>query len=177
MSMWHRGNKEIVKVVINYGCSSIGEHAFEGCTNLREVVFPRSKIILRRGCFKNCLSLKEIDIPNISNICPSAFENCISLEKVFLPDTISNIYTKAFSNCRSLQEVDCAPKSEYGWNTLHIYPRVFEKCISLEKLEIYKGYLDNKAFIDCANLKEIYNHYRFGENIKFEKCDAKVICV
>lgn len=170
-----RGNEEIVKVVINEGCTEIGENAFEGCVNLREIIFPQNRILLRRCCFKDCTSLREIRIPDIANICPGAFENCLSLQKVSLPSSISNIYSKSFKDCRLLSDVNFGHKSSSSWSTVMVYPRVFENCESLKTLEIYQGYIDNKAFINCSNLKTIYNHYRWHDDKKFEKCDAKVI--
>lgn len=170
-----KDNEKIVKVVINNGCTEIGEGAFEGCVNLREVVFPQNRILLRRRCFKDCTSLREISIPNIANICPGAFENCQSLQRVSLPSTLSNIYSKAFKNCRLLSDISFAEKRSSYWETVSVYPGAFENCISLEKLEIYKGRIDKKAFINCSNLRKIYNHYPWHDNIKFEKCDAKVV--
>lgn len=168
-----RGNEEIVKVVINEGCTEIGEYAFEGCINLKEIIFPKNKIMLRRGCFENCISLKEVNISEISNICPGAFENCMRLEKVFLPATISNIYTGVFKNCRRLHTVKF---EKYNANCVSIYSKVFENCFSLETLDLPEiCSVDTKAFLNCNKLKMVYIHNKWHYVRNFEKCDAKII--
>ena len=167
------GRKDITKLEINKGLTEIGEYAFAGCENLREIVFPDNRILLRRGCFSNCTSLQKIDIPNIVNIGPAAFKNCISLETIILPIDISNIYREAFKNCRSLKHVIF--KGAYLART---FPRVFENCISLEKIDIPDGlFLDIETFKNCKNLQEI--HYRrargrWNNEDKFENCNAKI---
>ena len=57
-----RGNEEIVKVVLNEGLKEIGEYAFAGCTNLREVVFPnmpKIKLIIKKW---NMKTKKKLEI-------------------------------------------------------------------------------------------------------------------
>ena len=170
-----RGNEEIVKVVLNEGLKEIGEYAFAGCINLREVVFPNNRLILRRGCFKDCISLKEIHISEVSNICPSAFENCTSLEKVFIPNSVSNIYGKAFKNCNALKEVTFEGSWHY-YRYCAMFSRAFENCFSLESIELpYNCGISDNTFLNCRNLKTIYIHTDWRFKRKLEKCSAEII--
>lgn len=168
-----KGNEEIVKVVLNEGLREIGEYAFAGCTNLREIIFPNNRIILRKGCFKDCTALKEVYIPDVSNIGPSAFENCAVLENVILPATLSNVYSRAFRNCRMLKNVEfCGGDANATW----FYSDVFENCSNLETIRFpIRTYAYTSCFENCSNLKEIYgkNLQVLGDN--FIGCDATVI--
>lgn len=171
-----KDNKEIVKVVINEACTDIGEYAFAGCTNLKEVVFPMDRVILRRGCFKGCSSIKEVFINDIANIGPSAFEKCISLENVFLPSDISNVYSKAFKDCHSLRTITFEDKSWYNSGCTSIFSKAFENCVSLESIEFTKcTSVDTESFINCSNLKEIYIHDNWVYQKQFKGCSAKII--
>ena len=171
-----RGNEEIVKVVINEGCTEIGEYAFANCTNLKEVIFPANRVILRRGCFKGCSAIEKIFISDVANIGPGAFEKCISLESVFLPYNISNIYSKAFKDCHSLRTITFEDKSWYKSGCTYIFAKAFENCVSLESIEFTKRTsVDTESFINCSNLKEIYIHDNWVYQKQFKGCSAKII--
>lgn len=173
-----RGNEEIVKVVLNEGLKEIGEYAFAGCTNLREVVFPKNRLVLRRGSFKECTSLTEIYIPDIANICPQAFMDCKSLEIVTLPGFVSHIYSEVFKNCLSLHTVNFEGQrpSCFYYGGVHFFPRVFQNCNSLEFIELPIGAVfDQKTFLNCKNLKEIYVNDKWRYPRKLEGCKAEII--
>ncbi len=43
---------------------AIGDHAFEGCKNLKEVCLPESVVEIGESAFAGCENLEEINIPN-----------------------------------------------------------------------------------------------------------------
>ena len=45
------------------GVTSIGEAAFEGCSNLKKIVIPKSVTSISYRAFKGCSNLKKIVIP------------------------------------------------------------------------------------------------------------------
>lgn len=56
-------------------CTTIGENAFNGCTNLTKLVLPYPSTI-GENAFKDCTNLKEIVFNTIGYISPSAFDGC-----------------------------------------------------------------------------------------------------
>ncbi len=71
---------------------------FEQCINLAEIDFPNLiKINTRFGCFKNCYSLKKVNMKNVNSISGSTFSYCSQLENVNLPKT-EYIGGRAFYN-------------------------------------------------------------------------------
>ena len=84
----------------------IGAGAFQGCTGLKDVVFPKNMGSIGARAFKNCLNLEEIVIPEgVTTIGNSAFEHCVRLRVVTLPRSVKKIGGYAFVECDSLSEI------------------------------------------------------------------------
>lgn len=172
----YREREDITRLVIEEGVSEIGKGAFAGCKNLKEIVFPSNRILLRRECFSDCTALQKIYIPDVANIDPFAFRNCTSLKSVSLPGTISNIFSGAFKNCYSLKNVMFREDhpSYFRWSS--ISSAAFENCFSLESIRLPRGCgVSTKAFCNCNNLKTVYMPTLWKFSKKFEKCGAEVI--
>lgn len=72
-----KGNKDVKSVEIPQGITSIGESAFESCTNLSEVVFADNSILktIGKAAFKGA-SFNKINIPaSVTSIGNYAFQN------------------------------------------------------------------------------------------------------
>ena len=66
-----------------YSVTSIGDFAFEGCSNLQSVTIPNSVTSIGYRAFRNCSSLQSLTIPNsVTSIGFSAFQYCYSLQSV-----------------------------------------------------------------------------------------------
>ena len=72
-----RGNERIGKVILPDSITDIGDGAFAGCTNLKEISFGE----------------------NVVRIGAEAFAGCSSLKTLHLPDSLSQIGEKAFAGC------------------------------------------------------------------------------
>lgn len=90
---------------------------FTGCTNLRSIKLPQTLAKIysgsdqysNTGCFKNCTSLVDVNIPELIKVIPAfCFKNCNSLESVNL-ENINKIEAGAFEECTKL--VITPPKS------------------------------------------------------------------
>ena len=79
---------------------------FDGCKNLREVVFPERLKNIWVYSFRYCKSLKRIVIPaSVEKIGKEAFNGCDNLESVEFLDPIVAIEKDAFKSCDKLKDI------------------------------------------------------------------------
>ena len=108
---WYNHSREITKVIIKEGLTSIGERSFFMCTELTSIVIPDSITKIGMCSFASCDSLKSIEIPDsVISIGTSAFGSCSSLESIIIPDSVTNIGGNAFCYCDRLTSL-FIPKS------------------------------------------------------------------
>ena len=84
------------------------EYAFEG-SGLTKFVFPKSIKWLRSSTHKNCLNLKEVELPTVINgelgySLNETFCGCSSLESIVIPSSFWWI-DAAFDGCKNLRKV------------------------------------------------------------------------
>ena len=118
--------KTLTYVHLPEGATSIGEWAFQGCSQLRCVEIPSTVNHIGREAFDECLRLSEIVIPEgVSIIYESTFEDCAKLTTVTIPSTLEVIMDYAFSGCRSLTEISIPSRVQ------RIEYNAFENCDGL----------------------------------------------
>jgi hypothetical protein len=172
---------EIPFRVGEYNVISIGDSAFEDCTELIRVVFPSPEPEVRweEAClskigeyaFFGCTSLVTVDIPDtVGSISRGAFYGCTALVSVAFPSD-AYVGSYAFSGCRSLVSLpplgsvsegmlrDCASLISV---TLTGYCReidedAFEYCVSLRRVVIPAGVkrIERLAFRGCRALTHV----------------------
>ena len=76
----------ITKVVVEDGIHAVGQMAFYGLPNLREVVLADSVWEVRNYAFKNCTALTTADLGSVEMFREGAFYGCSSLSDVTFPD-------------------------------------------------------------------------------------------
>ena len=82
---------QIVGVTVSNGVTSIGNYAFQNCTNLTSV-----------------------DIPNgVTSIGGSAFCDCTNLTSVTIPDSVTSIGKEAFGGCGNLTSINVDNNNTY----------------------------------------------------------------
>ena len=113
-----------------FNATSVGNYAFNSCSNLAEVSFPNATSIGDRA-FDSCSKLTEVSFPNATSIGNYAFRSCSKLTEVSFPNATS-IGNYAFQDCSSLITI------YVGINTSTV-------CT-----------LGSYAFTDCNNLTNIY---------------------
>ena len=79
---WSAYADQITKVVIEEGVNAIGQMAFYGLTNLKEVVLADSVQDIRNYAFKGCVSLTDINLGKVLVLREGAFYGCSSLTDV-----------------------------------------------------------------------------------------------
>ena len=95
-----------VSVNIPDGVTSIGDHAFLGCSNLTSVTIPESVTGIGENAFYDCISLASVNIPeSVTGIGIAAFMHCYSLDSVTIPYGVTSIGDYAFCGCRGLYSV------------------------------------------------------------------------
>lgn len=114
--------KKFSSVTLPDTVTVIGESAFNGCTQLKEVNIPNSVKIIGKNAFLGCISLKEIIIPNsVGEIRENAFLGCSSLEEIFIPVSVRTIENHAFKDCSKIT-IYCQSEEKpndwaFSWNT------------------------------------------------------------
>ena len=82
----------IKSVVIENGVTTIGSHAFDGCSGLTSVTIPNSVTTISGYAFYNCTGLTSVTIPeSVTSIGYSAFAQCTSLMSVNIPNSVTTI--------------------------------------------------------------------------------------
>ena len=102
------GNETITSVTIGNNVTSIGERAFENCSNLTTVTFGENSQLTSIGdnAFYDCSSLTSIIIPNsVTTIGDNAFYDCSSLTSIIIPDSVTSIGEWAFYGCGLLTSI------------------------------------------------------------------------
>ena len=148
--------KYISSIEIPDSVITIGNHAFDGCTNLEVFELPSDIETLGRSIIANT-KVKAITIPaslkiaHHVNYYGNAFGAFLdsAIESVVFEDGIETIPTCIFKGCSTLTNIDIP-----GSVTL-IADSAFEKCTSLVEVEIPDSVITigNHAFDGCTNLE------------------------
>lgn len=171
---WSDKRSAITSVEIDDGVVSIGNYAFESCTNLSSVSIPSSVEYVGHWSFDGCTSLTSITIPDgvkqigkysfansgmgqiaisqtVETIGSNAFENCLSLEEIAIPDSVHGTGQEVFSGCLNLKKVTLSENIE------NIAPGLFKQCESLTTINIPASatFIGQNAFEQCSNLSDI----------------------
>ena len=130
------GCKNIKKIVFptNTSLNAIEKYTFKDCTGLEEIIFPNDLKTIEECAFMNCKSLKEINIPtNVYSINDGAFIGCELLSNVKLNHGLETIGNNAFNGCISIKNI------EFPETILSIGQGAFSNCISLERVNFNQG--------------------------------------
>lgn len=137
----------VTSVTVPAGCKAIDGKAFEGCVNLKSVIFEGDAFI-GSSAFLNCISLESVTFKNRSSeaeIGKRAFVNCFALDYINLPENTYLISEFAFGNCISLENITLPPKALAAKNSIgYMYD---------EKNKVYflaDG--ETEAYVSCYEL-------------------------
>ena len=146
----------LTSITIPDSVTSIGYHAFDGCTNLETVTIPKNAKFDSSGyIFNNCTSLKNVIFSSgIEKIPDHLFynsKNLNSLTSLTIPDSVTAIGDYAFSSCRGLTSISISD------NVTSIGYYAFEYCTGLTSISIPDSVtaIGNHAFSSCRGLTSI----------------------
>ena len=128
-------NKTIEKVIIPSSIQSIGNFAFQDCSNLAEIEFNEGLTFIGDSTFWGC-AITELKLPTtLETIYPYAFFRCSKLETVVIPENVKNMTLGTFNACVSLKTVTIlSPHEIEAWYT-SVY-HTFSNCTSLESVYV-----------------------------------------
>ena len=112
MSSWYDGSStpwknyrsNVTQVIIDApNLQNIGEHAFEGCSNLQNVTFSENIQSMSSSAFASCSKLNINRLPDTVTVLESnVFVNDSNLALTTLPSNLTEIGYGCFQNCTKL---------------------------------------------------------------------------
>lgn len=158
------GKTGLTKITIGHQVTEIGEYAFDGCSNLEEVVFlpvpvvegeeaaaERVTLDIGQYAFNNCKKLTTIELPvGTRTIGTYAFSNCIALPSINIPDGVTELNDRMFSGCDLLTTIKI-PASVASMGTVNQYSGalVFYGCDGLAEIIVDEK---NETFMSIDGL-------------------------
>ena len=101
------------------------------CTSLVEIRFPETLVTAGSSAFKNCTSLKKLNLSSgMQEIDSDTFRACRALTDVTIPQSVTEISEHAFQECENLKTITL----NEGLETIGY--EAFAGCTSLQRLEI-----------------------------------------
>jgi len=135
------------QLIIPKGVTTIGQFAFEKCTNLTALTIPEGVIVSPWGHIA-CPGLTEVSLAKGVWLGRGAFPGRTSLIKVNISEGVY-IDRDTFVSCTRLKEVSIAAGTSVGWHA-------FEGCTALTELSLAEGVqLNCWAFWGCTALTRI----------------------
>ena len=124
------GCKDLKEVILSDSVKKIGQEAFYECTSLEKIQLPSGLKEIEEYTFRLC-KLEEITIPeSVTRIGRGAFEYCDSLKRITLPKNVTTIEADAFIGCEGLESIVIPDKVKM------IGAGAFDKCTNLKEITI-----------------------------------------
>ena len=169
------------KYSIPRGVTKIGEHAFNNCENLTDIVIPHAVTEICNSAFSRCTNLTSISIPDgVTEIGSFTFSNCKNLASVIV-DHNNAVYSSidgVFFN-KSGSKLICCPPGKTGEYTIphgvtEIGSHAFENCTYLTSITVPDNVskIGFCGFYNCENLTsiKIFNSVKEIGDLAFRHC-------
>lgn len=121
------GYSQLKEVVLSSSVKSLDSRSFAGCAFLQKVS-ATELVIMAESAFENCTSLREIEFPQLQTAGNYTFKGCSSLKMIQLPQ-LTAISVELFAGCVLLEDI-AAPQA------IQLYERAFSSCNSLISLTL-----------------------------------------
>ena len=153
---------QITNITLSESTETIGDYAFEGCSQLESINNWDNVETISSYAFKDCSSLGKISLPShLTTINQNAFDGCSEMyTNTNIPDSVVSIGSCAFRDCTNFKYVNNTSGEDETLNLgsiKHINTYMFYNCQSLTKIKINDNItiIDSSAFANCLNLKSV----------------------
>jgi len=139
-------------ITIPSGVTSIGNYAFQHCSNPLSITIPSSVMNIGEGAFFYCSNLTSITIPSsVTSIEDYTFYYCSSLTGITIPSSVTSIGEGAFYFCTQLNNITIPS------GVTNIGDMAFKECTSLSSITIPNSVtsIGGMAFSSCTSLSSI----------------------
>lgn len=134
------GCSELKEVVLHEGLETIGIAAFLDCSSLEKIHIPASVRIIEEAAFRGCHALREVTFSEgIEIIGENAFRECNGLTSVSLPKSLKQLGIAAFGTCVNLKSVTIPDNIQY------MDGGCFSECENLINVSISPALLEGVA--------------------------------
>ena len=87
--------------------TSLGSGCFRNCIGLTTVILPETLTAIEAEAFSGCSGLRGLFLPQgMESIGENAFDGCVALEAICIPATVTSIAEGAFDDCASLRYIN-----------------------------------------------------------------------
>lgn len=155
--LYHIGNhafdscKSIPQVVLPETVREIGSHAFYDCNSMKSINVPVGVAAIKEYTFFGCASLLDISIPDtVLSVGDYAYYGCVVAKTLDLSNALKSIGAYAFYNCNQVKEIILP-------NTLKsIGDYAFRSCSSITEISIPDSVteLGDCVFYACTGLEQ-----------------------
>ena len=141
---------------------SLGDYVFKNCMHLKEVQMPTKINTCGTGVFQGCMSLQHINPVAICNYGDSFFANLSSLEEIVIPHGVTKLDLNLFVGCTNLKKVTL-PASINSWGQLRRYKSsgdYYYSNIDIVRDQVYYNGQDTRnknlyIFLNCPNITDV----------------------
>lgn len=98
LETWSMPGRNVKRVVISEGITTIEPYAFFGCSNITEVVLPEGLLTMGERAFSNCSSLEQMKIPqSLQSVGRNCFAWCEKLQLIDLSAVPDKLVEQEYS--------------------------------------------------------------------------------
>lgn len=144
---------DIERVIIEEGCTRIGDYAFSFLSSARSIVFPENSLTeIGEYAFYRCHSLTRAVIPDsVERIGASAFLECILLVYIDFGNGISEVATDMCYGAQQLRTV------KLGENCKKLGVNSFYECVNLFDIDLSTvSEISTQCFYGCKKLSRAH---------------------
>ena len=111
---WAQVRDQIELVYFDEGITNVGQYAFYGCGNLKDVLLPDLLDDIGQYSFSLCGHLTSVLIPDgAKTIKGHAFASCDELAEIIIPESVTRIEEYVFFSCTALKSVKVAKNCNF----------------------------------------------------------------
>ncbi|MCR5485667.1 MAG: leucine-rich repeat protein [Clostridiales bacterium] len=187
---WYPLRERIREVVFSKDMVSVCDGAFKGCNKLSSVLIPDFVREVGKDTFKDCPSLRAIDVSKANNSYESVdgvlYDNAmktlikcpegLTADSVTVPDGVTDIEEGAFWGCVNLKSVTLSQ------DLINIGADAFKGCENLKEIIIPKdvALIGSGAFDGCVSLERITvkssnSEYKSIDGVLFDRDGKELI--